>query len=121
MEGDPLARRRAVRLQAPNAHLPSQATGRCPGRPSAPTTPGEVVVGEVPGGQAGDAGEPWETDGWGRRGQVPDATPAAGARADPARSSAGSAHPPGLDPQTRDGRATPAGDPDAGGPGSPGP
>src|SRR5947208_2983354 len=103
MEGDPLARRRAARLQAPNAHLPSQATGRCPGRPSAPTTPGEVVVGEVPGGQSGDTAELWETYARRRRGPVPDADPTAGARADPARSSAGSAHPPGLDPQTRDG------------------
>src|SRR5687767_14318315 len=103
MEGDPLARRRAARLQAPNAHLPSQATGRCPDRPSAPTTPGEILVGEVFSRQAGDAGESRETDRWDRRGQVVDATPASAARADPAAAETGAAHPTGLDPQTRDG------------------
>src|SRR5437868_19587 len=121
MEGDPLARRRADGLQAPKAYLPSQTAWQRQSRPPASTAPGEILVGEMPGRQAGDAGQPREAHGGRGRGEGPDATPTPGAGSRPVSAATGATHPSGLDSQARHGGTAPARDPDDGGSGRPSP
>jgi hypothetical protein len=108
MEDAALAQAGAERLQAPTADLPSLEPWRPEGCPPSATAAAPIASGQIAGRSAGEPGQPWEADCRGRWGESPDARPAPRPRGEPGATREGGTGPPGLDPQARHERATPA-------------
>src|SRR6266511_669026 len=106
MEGCALETLRAAGLQAPKADLPSLPAWRRQDRPSAPTTPDEILGSQMFGRPESDAGQPRQEDRWRGRGEGPRPCPAARPGPDSDATAEGAARPTGLDPQTRQGGTT---------------
>src|SRR6266508_927140 len=75
MADPPVAQAGTGGLQAPNAHLPSDAAWQRPGSQATPTLNGPVARGETPRRASGHQGQPRQTHG--RRGWGESADPAA--------------------------------------------
>src|SRR5439155_6955064 len=102
MEASALARARAERLQAPNAHLPSLPAWQDEDHPSAATAAPPVLGRPLSGGAEGDAGQPRQADRRGRWSQEPPPGPAARPRGPPAEPTHRPRGTAGLEPQTGD-------------------
>src|SRR5215212_7704829 len=116
-----LAEARTGRLQAPNAHLPSLPAWRPADRPPAATACDPVLGGALPGRTESDAGQPRQANRRGRRGEIALAVPATRPRGGSTDPPDPVSRAPGVDSQTRHGRATTAGHPHAPGSGRPDP